>query len=191
MSAKAALLGLVVALAACGAYPVRARTIVTTDLGNPDRAKISNYMAFKDGIAENTPQGISRAVVSDEAYLLPPTDRTCVALVERTWVDRDMPLSDWNFRLNGMAVAPENEQAAAKDYSYASEQEIVSADAVLPQLVGSLRITRPTTEVYRVVERTATVCAPRVASNAISLTAEYAVGSLGNMGQVFQWSVAQ
>ena len=180
------------ALSAC-AYRSRGRVISPADVGG-ERARITNYLSapVRSGQpTEETPAGVPRAAVVDEAALV-KLDRgeVCVAVVLRTHVDLDLPLSEWNFRLAGQTAYPEDERVTVRDLSYTGERDVVAADAVAPNLLASLRITEPTEYVYRVFERSARLCAPTPASAEVGLEVERPMDDRrGSWGAAFSWMI--
>jgi len=185
-------LAAIAALPAC-AYRSRGRAISAADVGT-DRARITNYLSAPVRAGqptEDTPGGVPRAAVVDEAELV-KLDRgeVCVAMVLRTHVDLDMPLSDWNFELAGRTVYPQDELVTIHDLSYTGEREVLAAEAVSADQLASLRITEPTEYVYRVVERRGRLCAPTPASSEIGLQVERPMDdSRGSWGAAFTWTV--
>ena len=105
-------LALLVLVGGCG-YRERARVIHPSELGSAT-AVITNYLSAPRRFGsptEDTPGGVSREAIVDEARLetVAPGE-ACVTVVERTHVDLDMPLSDWNLTLGGHTVNPSDER---------------------------------------------------------------------------------
>src|SRR5207248_5988371 len=91
----------IVLLASCS-YRERTKTVHAGELGSPG-ATITNYLSAPvraGSPTEDTPSGVSREAVVDEARLdsLSPQG-ACITLTARTNVDLDMPLTDWNMKL--------------------------------------------------------------------------------------------
>jgi hypothetical protein len=184
-------LALMLVLVGCS-YRERSRTIHPTELGSP-AAVITNYLSAPVRAGqptEDTPGGVSRAAIVDEARLdLVSPGQACVSFVERTHVDLDMPLSDWNFKLGGAEIHPADERVTVRDHSYRGERDVVVADAVTPTALASLRVTEPTDEVYRVFERTGHACGP-VTGNQIVLEVERPMDDhRGSWGEKFVWNL--
>jgi hypothetical protein len=184
-------LALLVLVVGCG-YRERSRAIHPAELGSP-AAVITNYLSapIRAGSpTEDTPGGVSREAIVDEARLdLVAPAEACVTLVERTHVDLDMPLSDWNLTLGGQTVHPSDERVTVRDHSYRGERDVVVADAVTPSMLASLRVTQPTDEVYRVFERSARACGP-VSGKEIVLEVERPMDDhRGGWGEKFVWNV--
>ena len=184
-------LALLVLVVGCS-YRERSRAIHPTELGSP-AAVITNYLSapIRAGSpTEDTPGGVSREAIVDEARLetVAPAE-ACVTLVERTHVDLDMPLSDWNLTLGGTTVHPSDERVTVRDHSYRGERDVVVADAVTPNMLASLRVTQPTDEVYRVFERSARACGP-VNGKQVVLEVERPMDDhRGSWGEKFVWTV--
>ncbi|MGE0545919.1 MAG: hypothetical protein AB7O24_23210 [Kofleriaceae bacterium] len=175
-------------------YRERARVVRPTDVGTVT-ATITNYMSAPRRFgspSEDTPSGISREAIVDEATLMSLTPQgVCVGLTMRTAVDLDMPLSDWNFSLNGQTVYPSNELVTVRDRHYQGEQDVVVADAVTPSMLASLRITQPTNAVFRVFSRSAQLCtnAP-LGERVVHLEVERPMDDRrGGWGAQFEWTV--
>jgi hypothetical protein len=184
-------LALLVLVVGCG-YRERSRAIHPTELGSMS-AVITNYLSAPRRFGsptEDTPGGVSREAIVDEARLDVVTPgQACVTLVERTHVDLDMPLSDWNLTLGGQTVNPSDERVTVRDHSYRGERDVVVADAVTPSMLASLRVTQPTDEVYRVFERSARACGP-VSGKEIVLEVERPMDDhRGGWGEKFVWNV--
>lgn len=184
-------LALLVLVVGCS-YRERSRAIHPSDVGSM-AAVITNYLSAPRRFGsptEDTPGGISREAIVDEAHLEAVTPgHACVLLVERTHVDLDMPLSDWNMTLGGATVNPSDERVTVRDRSYRGERDVVVADAVTPTMLAGLRVTQPTDEVYRVFERTARACGP-VSGNKIVLEVERPMDDhRGGWGETFVWTV--
>jgi len=184
-------LALVVLVVGCS-YRERSRTIHPGELGSP-AATITNYLSAPvraGSPTEDTPGGVSREAIVDEARLEAATPgQVCVSLVERTHVDLDMPLSDWNFKLGGVEVHPSDELVTVRDHSYRGERDVVVADAVTPTALASLRVTQPTDEIFRVFERSGRACAP-ASGNKIVLEVERPMDDhRGSWGEKFVWTI--
>jgi hypothetical protein len=182
---------LVVLVVGCS-YRERTRTIHPGDVGSP-AAVITNYLSAPVRAGqptEDTPGGVSREAVVDEARLdLVSPGQACVSFTEHTHVDLDMPLSDWNFKLDGATVNPSNELVTVRDHSYRGERDVVVADAVTPTALASLRVTQPTDEVFRVFERSGRACGP-VAGSKVVLEIERPMDDhRGSWGEKFVWTV--
>lgn len=182
---------LVVLVVGCS-YRERSRTIHTGELGSP-AAVITNYLSAPvraGSPTEEAPGGVSREAIVDEARLdIATPGQVCVSFTERTEVDLDMPLSDWNFKLGGAEVHPSDELVTVRDHSYRGERDVVVADAITPTALASLRVTQPTDEVFRVFERSGRACAP-VTGNKVVLEVERPMDDhRGSWGEKFVWTV--
>ena len=184
-------LALLVLVGGCG-YRERARVIHPSELGSAT-AVITNYLSAPrrwGSPTEDTPRGVSREAIVDEARLetVAPGE-ACVTVVERTHVDLDMPLSDWNLTLGGHTVNPSDERVTVRDHSFRGERDVVVADAVTPSMLASLRVTQPTDEVYRVFERSARACGP-VSGKQVVLEVERPMDDhSGGWGEKFVWTL--
>lgn len=173
-------------------YRERTKVIAPGELGSAT-ATITNYLSAPRRAGqptEDTPGGVSRAAVVDEARLdsVAPGS-ACISFVERTSVDLDMPLGDWNLTLGGRPVHASDERVTIRDHSFRGERDVVVADAVTATAVASLRVTEPTDAIFRVYERAARACGP-VSGDPIVFEVERPTDDhRGGWGERFVWSV--
>ena len=182
---------LLLVVVGCG-YRERSEIVHANEIGSA-RARITNYLSapVRGGSpTENTPAGISREAIVDEARLdiLTP-GQTCISFVLRTHVDLDMPLTDWNFKLAEKRVDPVNELVTVRDHSFRGERDVVVADAVTATSFASLRVTEPTTEVFRVFERAGHTCGPTAGGKIVFEVERPMDDHRGSWGESFVWNI--
>jgi hypothetical protein len=166
MSRVSALLAAVVVVASVGcsqgSYTRRERLIWPGAKG-PEQSKITNYLTEKStGSPERVQGALSRAVITDEAWIRRFDQRLCFDLIVRNNTGLDAPLTDYNFSVNGHPVYVGEEMISVHDYTVDGERDVFAAQGLTATAFASLRVTEPTTETFRVIERHAVVCAPRL-----------------------------
>ena len=189
------LLSAACALSAC-AFQTQTRTVSAQQAAsNPAATRMTNFMdaPLRPGSpSEDTPSGIARSTVIDEARIAMLTsDEVCFDVVLRTYVDLDVPLSQWNAKLNAREEIYFTEgPITVVDYPFDGERVVFAADAVLPEAFGSLRLTEPTDEVFRVYERSGALCARNPGTSEITLTLTNPQDDRrGDWGESFTWTL--
>ncbi len=168
------------------------RTITPDQIGTYD-ARLTGFMQYgrSTSIQENTPGGISREAVINEATLISVDDtQACVDLLMRVSVNLDLPLSSYEIEIDGITAHPGPEDVEVLDYQFTGQRDVVSFDHYSQDRSGSFRITEPEDRIFRVVERRAEVCGPHNQDASIELTL-VTPSSLGSSswGQHFRWTV--
>jgi hypothetical protein len=178
---------LVVALAGCG-VAANKRSVARADLPHPERTRITGYEADYTGWHETTPGQVPRTAVMDEAFLESDATRDCAVITLRTHLDRDDSLSRWKASINGEQAYVERELVAVSDYTIHGERVVVDAAYATPFAHGSLQITQPTTNVWRVIERTARICQPH--SDELELELSYSKSTADPTRRlVYSWAL--
>jgi hypothetical protein len=171
----------------CGVAATK-RTVLRADMQYPERTRMTGYLADYTGWHEDTPGQVPRTAVMDEAFLESDGQRDCAVLTMRTFLDRDDALTQWQASLNGQQAYPEGEMVRVSDYTIHGERTVVDAVYATPFAAGSIQITQPTTDIWRVVERTARYCQPAAATFDLRLeyqkTSAEATSKLG-----FAWTL--
>ncbi len=150
-------------LAACSPnHWVRRERLVWEGASGPEQSKISNYLTEKEtGAPERVEGALSRSVVSDEAWIRRNDGRLCFDVVLRNNSFLDAPLTDYNLAVNGQPVFVGEELISVHDYTVDGERDVFAAEGLTSTAFAAFRVTEPTTETFRVIERRAVVCAPR------------------------------
>lgn len=188
-------LTLACALSACG-FQTQTRTVsMQQATSNPNATRMTNFMDAPNRFgspSEDTPGGIARAAVIDEARISELSgDRVCFDVVVRTHVDLDVPLSQWKVKLNpNQDLYFQEGPITVADYPFDGERVVFAADAVLPEAFGSLRLTEPTNEVFRVYERSGSVCGANPGTATLTLTLTNPQDDLrGDWGETYTWTL--
>ena len=162
---------------------------------DPAASRMTNFMDAPQRMGsptEQTPGSISRSAIIDEAVISRLTSSViCFDVVLRTHVSLDVPLTQWDVTLNErQELYFEEGPITVVDYPFNGERVVFAADAVLPEAFGSLRLTEPTKEVYRVYERSGTVCGNRPATRKVTLTLRNPQNDLrGDWGETYTWTL--
>ena len=182
-------------LSAC-AFQTQTRTVsMQQATSNPAATRMTNFMDAPQRFgspSENTPGDISRSAVIDEARISELTDeRICFDVVLRTHVSLDVPLSQWNVTLNSrQELYFEEGPITVVDYPFNGERVVFAAEAVLPEAFGSMRLTEPTNEVFRVYERSGSLCGTPPNTSKITLTLTNPQDDLrGDWGETYTWTL--
>lgn len=194
MTAKKLILA-VLLFTACG-YRSREQVVTAADLRAPERTRITNYMSAPlrfGSPSEQAPAAVSRAVLADEARIARVEgDQVCFDVVLRSAVDLDTPLSEMRLLVDEQAARVGDEVVTVRDYPYSGERDVLVAEHVSGNAFGSLRLTEPVQNVFRVIERRAQVCRTRAAPGPGELALEMIVvqdDNRGNWGEKFVWMV--
>ncbi len=157
-------------LTGCASHTVHARAIAlgNADRLTPDQARMTGFLEQLevDGVSDERsmlPSAISAGAIMDEvAPAKVDAAQTCFLVVQRTPAAIDAPLSTWTFVVNREDALVRGETVhEVTDYNYQGVREVVSAAIAIPGIaVGSLAVTQPEAQVFRVVERRAEVCGP-------------------------------
>ena len=162
---------------------------------NPQATRMTNFMDAPNRFgspSETTPGGISRSAVIDEVRISELGDqRICFDVVLRTHVSLDVPLSQWDVKLSpNQELYFEEGPITVVDYPFNGERVVFAADAVLPEAFGSMRLTEPTNEVFRVYERSGSLCGVNPGTAKVSLTLVNPQDDLrGDWGQTYTWTL--
>jgi hypothetical protein len=185
-----------VLVVACG-YRGKEQVLTAADLRVPERTKITNYMdapirQFQP--SEKPPEQVSRASLLDEARIAKlGDDEICFDVVVRTQVDLDTALSEMRLLVNGKpARLGEDERVSVHDHTYGGERDVLVANAVTKDAFANLRLTEPTENVFRVIERRGRVCRTGAFAAAKEITLEVIIvmdDNRGNWGEKFVWRV--
>lgn len=180
-------IGLWLLVGGCGVEAAQ-RSIMRADLTHPERSRMTGYLADYTGWHEDTPGQVPRTAVLDEAYLESDGQRDCAVVTMRTTLDRDDALTQWKTTLNGSQAYPEGEVVNVADYTIKGERTVVDAAYASPFAAGTITITQPTTDIWRVVERTARYCQPPAPT--FDLRFEYSKSSAEATSKLgFTWSL--
>jgi len=175
------------AVSGCGVAATK-RDVSRADIAYPERTRLTGYLADYTGWHEDTPGQVPRTAVLDEAVLESDGRRECAVLTMRTALDRDDTLSQWKATLNGAQAYPEGEMVAVTDYTIRGERVVVDAAYATPFAAGSIQIMQPTTNAWRVVERTARYCQPSAPQ--FDLRLEYRKSSADATSKLgFSWTL--
>lgn len=198
--ATLALVGTALGASACAR--TRVETTIRPDLIGSKYARVSGYMATRAAApggrhTEETPGDIQHDVIRDEATLARVTaTETCVDVVVRTARGHDEPLEQLapTFEIDGSEhkAIVENEIVSVYDYNFTGRVETVSVEAVAASTYLGMSVTEPSEQIFRVVERRGTVCAPRggqVREVALDLTHPYWNVADYNYHLVFAWKI--
>ncbi|TXD34389.1 hypothetical protein FRC98_18420 [Lujinxingia vulgaris] len=184
---------LLVLLAGCAHRSVE-RTVSADAVGESGQTRQVNYLHSPLGPGspdEETPGGVQRSAVADEAELSALTEReVCIRYVARTYIDLDEPLSFYEVKLNGHPVAFDNEVVSVVDHFYSGRESVFAAEGVVAETFSAINVTRPAEKSYRVIERRAEVCGPRSTTGRELLELKIPEGPLDDTwGQKFAWTV--
>ena len=177
----------------CG-YRSKTRVVSAADLADPARTRMTNYMSapLRPGSpSEETPSAVSRSVLLDEVRIAKLSNQeACFDVLVRTHVSLDSPLSEWNAKVNEREAYFGEERINVRDYSYSSERDVLVAEGVTATAFASLRLTEPTENIYRVVERLGQTCVPVTNTSKIVLELELPQDDLrGSWGEIFEWKI--
>lgn len=155
---------------------------------------MTNYMdaPLRPGSpSEETPSAISRSAIVDEVRIARRTPGDlCFDVILRTHVALDTPLSEWNVKINGAKAYFGEEAINVRDYFYTGERDVFVAQGATANAFASMRLTEPTENVYRVVERSARVCSAEASGTKLSLELELPMDDLkGSWGEVYEWTI--
>lgn len=179
------------------AFRTQERKITTAQIKqSPERTRMTNFMSapFRPGSpTEQAHAQISRAALMDEAQIVKFDGKeVCLAIIQRTHVSIDVPLTMWSASINGEEAYIAEGPITVEDHSIASERVVLAADAILPEAFGSLRLTEPSTDIYRVFKREGTVCAPAPGRGMGKVELELKLpqdDARGNWGEKYIWNV--
>lgn len=162
MTSRIAILvvAVVVAATACGRAVATKRNVLRADLAHLERTRLTGYVGDWTGWTEDTPGQVPRTAVIDEAFLESDGVRDCAVVTMRTFLDRDDTLDQWKALINGAQAYAEGERVSIADYTIHGRRVMVDAVYATPFAAGSVQITQPTEDIWRVVERTARFCQP-------------------------------
>jgi hypothetical protein len=183
-------------LAACG-YRGKEQVLTAADLKVPERTKITNYMdaPIRGGQpSEEAPAQITRASLLDEARIAKiGDDEICFDIVVRTAVSLDTALSEMRLLVNDKpARIGEEEKVSVHDHPFTGERDVLVANAVTKDAFANLRLTEPTENIFRVIERRGRVCRTGAFSAAKEMKLEVIIvmdDNRGNWGEKFVWRV--
>lgn len=186
----------VLLFAGCG-YRGKEQVLTAADLKVPERTKITNYMDAPIRPlqpSEKPPEQVSRASLLDEARIAKiGDDEICFDVVVRTQVDLDTALSEMRLLVNGKpARLGEDERVSVHDHTFSGERDVLVANAVTKDAFANLRLTEPTENVFRVIERRGRICRTGAYSAAKEITLEVIIvmdDNRGNWGEKFVWRV--
>jgi hypothetical protein len=189
--ARASALWWVGLLVAC--TPATTHKIVTAaDLADPARTRITASLQapLREGAkTEETPSTVKPDVVADEALIKKLTaSEVCFDLVIRTALAIDAPLASWRVEVNGQAGQLGPETVTVRDYP-ATGEPVTLVSGLTQEAFAARRIGEPKEIAFRVVERRASGCFPRVAAAkrvTLALTLPASDGK-GDWGLAFQW----
>jgi hypothetical protein len=122
---------------------------------------------------ESTPGQVRHDAVLDEATLtaVGPAE-TCVDMVVRAHVDHDEPIEQLRPTISidgrSLRAVVDGESVTVVDFPYTGSSEVLRAEGVTGSTFSELSIERPAALVFRVVQRTARLCAPQ-AGRAVSI----------------------
>ena len=195
---KPALPCALVALVLSGcSHRARGLALTAADLQEPERTRITNYMDAprRFGAPYEQPPApmVSRASLADEARVVRTTGELCFALVIRSAVDLDTPLSEMRMLINGKpGRVGVDEEVFVHDYPFSGERDVLVAEHVGRDAFSSLHLTAPVDKVFRVIERRGQVCRslgdkpPRKFSLEVIIVQD---DNRGNWGERFDWSL--
>lgn len=179
---------------ACG-YRSKEQSITAADLQKPERTRITNYMSapIRPGSpSEQAPGAITRSALLDEARIAKVTnDEICFDLVIRTASGMDTALSEMRVLVNDKPARIGDEEVAVRDHTYSGERDVLVAEHVSKHAYGSLRLTEPVQNVFRVIERRGQVCRTMQAPSG-ELALEVIIvedDNRGNWGEKFVWNI--
>lgn len=170
------------------------RTVSAEAVGEPGGTRQVNYLNSPPGAGspyEETPGGVQRSAVADEAELSALTDdEVCVRYVARSYINLDEPLSFYEVKLNGHPVVFDNEVVSVVDHFYSGRESVFAAEGVIAHTFNAVNVTRPAEKSYRVIERRAEVCGPRSTTGQELLELKIPSGPMdATWGQKFAWTV--
>ena len=182
-----------VAITGCG-YRAKSRVVLASQIHDPAQSKLTNYLSApaRPGMAaEQAPGPITRAVLADEAWIEKLDAATlCFRVVLRTASTLDTPLGDWKIEINGEEAWADPETISVRDFAYEGSREVVVADAVTANAFAALRLSEPTEEIFRVIERRARICAPKPESSELELSLAITQDDhRGSWGATFAWQL--
>jgi hypothetical protein len=182
-------------LVACG-YRSKEQSITAADLKIPERTRITNYMSasIRPGSPSEQPPGaISRAALLDEARIAKlSNDEICFDLVIRTHVSLDTALSEMRILVDEKPVRIGDEEVAVRDHVFSGERDVLVAEHVSRHAYGSLRLTEPVENIFRVIERRGQVCRTIGKQPSGELALEVIIvqdDNRGNWGEKFVWNI--
>lgn len=153
-------------LAGCAAHTVS--TNLRRDQVGSKYARISGYMATRGAApggahTEETPGTIRHDSILDEAVLAKlDAQETCVELVLRTASSHDEPVDQYqpSFEIDGKKTRGviENEVVSVYDYTFTGMRETAAVEGVAANQFIGMSLQQPTDQIFRVIERRATVC---------------------------------
>lgn len=175
-------------------YRAKSRVVLASQIHDPAHTKLVNYLSapVRPGQpSEQTPGPITRAAVADEAWIEKLDATTvCFRVVLRTASTLDSPLGDWRIEINGEEAWADPETISVRDYSFEGAREVLVADAVGANAFASLRLSQPQEQTFRVIERSARICAPKPASSELTLELVLPMDDRrGNWGETFAWQL--
>lgn len=189
-----ALAGSMLMLAGCAHKSVE-RAVSADAVGEPGRTRMTSYLNSPMGVGspvEDTPGGVQRSAVADEAELSSLTDNeVCISYVARTNINLDEPLSFYEVKLNGSPTMFDNEVVSVVDHFYSGRESVFAAEGVIADTFNAINVTQPAEKSYRVIERRAEVCGPRstTGQERLELKIPGDTSMDSTWGQKFVWTV--
>lgn len=158
-------------------------------------AQLQGYFRAVD-MVEEVPGDIRHDAVIDQAKLTKAgASETCMDVTIRSARRYDEPLSQQHptctaGQQSAEAIA-ENERVTVYDYSYTGRVETVAAEAVAADTYMGLSISEPAEKIFRVIERTGTLCCPIAGDKGVELSLENERMDYNNVsyGLVFNWKI--